>query len=74
MDIFGESGSKVLTETRNVEKLNGIVDINLSANYNLNKYVGFFVNLNNIAFQKYQRYYLYPSYGLQALGGVVLTY
>ncbi|MBK6339752.1 MAG: TonB-dependent receptor [Bacteroidetes bacterium] len=74
VDIFGESGSKVLTETRNVEKLNGIVDINLSANYNLNKYVGFFVNLNNIAFQKYQRYYLYPSYGLQALGGVVLTY
>lgn len=74
LDIFGESGSKVLTETKNVEKLKGLIDINLSANYNLNKYVGFFVNLNNIAFQDYQRYYLYPSYGFQALGGVVLTY
>lgn len=74
VDIFGESGSKVLTELGNVDKLKGVVDINLSAGYNLNKYVGFFVNLNNIAFQKYQRYYLYPSYGLQAIGGVVLTY
>lgn len=74
VDIFGESGSKVLKENGNVDKLKGIADINLSASYHLNKYVGFFVNLNNLASTKYQRYYRYPSYGLQAIGGVMLTF
>lgn len=52
----------------------GLVDVNLSASYFINKHIGFFVDLNNLAFQKYQRYNNYPTYGFHAIGGVKISY
>jgi hypothetical protein len=56
------------------EEIKGAVDLNLSANYAYSKYFNIFVNVNNMASFKYQRYYNYPSYGIQALGGLSFTF
>jgi len=60
--------------TTYLKQIKGVADINLSASYFFTKNIGVFVDLNNLAFQKYQRYINYPSYGLQAIGGVKITY
>lgn len=47
----------------------GTVDANLSITYNFKQNFLFFLNVNNIAAQHYQRWYNYPGYGFQALIG-----
>lgn len=56
------------------DKLKGTVDISLSATYIFSNRFSFFAQLNNLASMKYQRYYLYPSFGFNALAGVTLHF
>lgn len=72
--LFAFSGVKVRNTDGNIEKLKPLVDLNFSAQYQLNKYVGFFAQVNNVASQKSQQFYKYPGYGFLALGGVILSY
>lgn len=55
-------------------KLKGTIDANLGATYIFSKRFSFFAQLNNLASIKYQRFYLYQSYGFNALGGVTLHF
>jgi hypothetical protein len=73
-DVNILNGLKSLDENQNVVTLKTIADINLNANYYLNKHIGFFAELNNISTQQYKRWYNYKSYGIQALAGVKITY
>jgi len=73
-DIFGVNKSFALLPDDSVEEIKGAVDFNLAANYVYSKYFNIFVNVNNLAAFKYQRYYNYPSYGVQALGGISFTF
>jgi hypothetical protein len=66
--------SNVATVNTRLETIKGVVDVNLSASYFFTKNIGVFIDLHNLAFQKYQRYINYPSYGLQAIGGVKISY
>lgn len=52
----------------------GLVDVNLSANYFITKNIGVFVDLNNLGFQKWPRFYRYPTYSFQVIGGVKLSF
>ena len=54
--------------------MKGLVDINISANYYINKNFGVFVDLNNLAFQKWQQYYRYPNIGFTAIAGFKLSF
>ncbi len=54
--------------------IKGLVDVNLSANYFITKNIGVFVDLNNLGFQKWQRFYRYPTYNFQVIGGVKLSF
>lgn len=51
-------------------KLKPVGDINLLTEYRYSKYLAFFLNVNNIGNARYQKWYSYPSYGINVLGGV----
>ena len=51
------------------ERLKGAVDANLSIEYNLDKKWALWIDLNNIANQRYQRWYGYTALGFNAVAG-----
>ena len=55
-------------------ELKGTLDLNIGAIYKFNHHFSFFCNLNNLASIKYQKYYLYPSYGFNGMIGATFTY
>ena len=74
VDIFGLGKSFALLPGGVEEEIKGVVDFNIGANYEYSKYFNIFLNVNNMASFKYQRYYNYPSYGIQALAGLSFTF
>lgn len=62
------------TLTRSTIPIKGLIDVNLSANYFFTKNIGVFVDLNNLCFQKWQRFYKYPTYTFQVIAGVKLSF
>lgn len=62
------------TKKLNLKTIKGVVDVNLSASYFFTKNIGVFIDLNNLAFQKYQRFINYPTYSFQAIGGIKISY
>ncbi|MDX1350473.1 MAG: hypothetical protein R3279_09510 [Putridiphycobacter sp.] len=55
-------------------KLGFINDINLEAEYRYNKRISAFIQFNNIASQRYFRWYNYPVQRFQVLGGVTFGF
>lgn len=55
--------------TLHTETLNGYFDVNLAANYKFNERLSFFLRLNNLANQKYEKWLNFPVQGIQILGG-----
>jgi hypothetical protein len=74
LDLVYLDGVYALMPTGIDKKLKGTADISLAATYIFSKRFSFFVNLNNLASMKYQRYYLYPSYGFNGIAGVTLHF
>lgn len=56
------------------QKLGPVVDGNLSAEFRYNKRISGFINLNNVAAQRYKRWYNYPVQGFQAMVGVTARF
>lgn len=54
--------------------LGKVIDLNLGAEYRYTKRLSAFVNFNNLAAQKYQRYYRYPVQGLNIFGGFTFAF
>lgn len=52
-----------------VKELKPIVDIQLGCDYNMNENLSFYCEVKNLINNKYQMYYGYQSYGLQAFLG-----
>lgn len=80
MDITGQGKVNAVEytygdfNTQNLIPIKGLIDVNVSANYFFTKNIGVFVDLNNVGFQKWQRFYKYPTYNFQVIAGVKLTY
>jgi hypothetical protein len=55
-------------------KVNGYTDINLGIEYRYSKILSIFVNLNNLGFSKYYRWYQYPSEKFNVLGGLKVSF
>lgn len=51
------------------ETLDGYFDVNLGGNYKFNERLSFFLKLNNLANQKYEKWLNFPVQGFQVLGG-----
>lgn len=74
-DLFLQSGAFAFNETDSVTtQMKGRIDVNLGATYNYKKNIGFWVSLNNITASKQREWYNYPTYGLVAMGGVLLKF
>ncbi len=56
-------------ELNDYAKLKSWVDVNLYAEYRYTKLLSFFVDINNVGFAKYQRYYNYPVFPFNAMAG-----
>jgi len=56
------------------KKLGFIADVNLGVEYRYNKRISGFVNFNNIAAQRYRRWYNYPVQGIQVMAGVTFRF
>ena len=83
LDITGQSKVSATTVhyiaatdslSRTIIPVKGLIDVNLSANYFITKNIGVFVDLNNLGFQKWPRFYKYPTYSFQVIGGVKLSF
>lgn len=73
-DIFGVNSTFALLADNNIETIKGTVDLNISANYSYSRYFNIFLNLNNLTSVKYQRYYNYPGYGINAVAGISFSF
>jgi hypothetical protein len=51
-----------------------IADVNLGVEYRYNKRISAFIQINNIASQRYQRWYNYPVQPIQVMGGVTARF
>lgn len=56
------------------KKLGFLFDANLGVEYRYNKRISAFIQFNNIAAQKYQRWINYPVMGFQVLGGLTFRF
>lgn len=70
---YGERFAYNPTKEASVRR-NPIFDINVSAKYSFTENLGAFLNVNNLALSKYQRFLYYPSYGLNFVGGITARF
>lgn len=68
------NGVPYLDATGNSATLSGVFDLNLGAAYQYSNQIDVFVNLNNVASARYFRWFNYPTYGFNFLGGLVLKF
>lgn len=55
-------------------QLKGLVDVNLGFEYRYTKFLSVFLNVNNLASQRYNRWYAYPTQKFNVLGGLTYTF
>lgn len=73
-DFFLENGVPFLNDDGDAENLNGLFDISLGADYYFTENIGGFVQVNNLANNKRQRWFRYPTFGLNAMIGIVARF
>ena len=73
-DLFALSGSYYLLPNKDFDKTKGAWDLNAGASYDIGKNFGIWVNTNNLFNSHYQRYHLYPTYGFNVVGGVLIKF
>jgi hypothetical protein len=56
------------------KELKGLFDANLGIEYKYNKRLGFFLNLNNIAAVRYNRWYNYPTQRFGVMAGLSFSF
>lgn len=70
-----ETGEGSIQENlQSFRKLNPIYDFNLGLEYRYTKRLSVFVQMNNIAAQRYQRWYNAPVHSFQFLGGLTFRF
>lgn len=84
VDLNMESGRKALVyepgedvkleNNQYVKTLNFIADANLGVEYRYNKRISAFIQTNNIASQRYMRWYNAPVHSFQVMGGVTFRF
>lgn len=73
-NAFIENGVPYRDEDGVVGNLNGLFDISVGAHYRFSKNFGAFLDVNNLANNKRQRWFRYPTYGINILGGITARF
>tara|TARA_B110000285_G_scaffold233210_1_gene306298 strand:+ start:37 stop:1743 length:1707 start_codon:yes stop_codon:yes gene_type:complete len=84
LDLNLEEGRRALSNANDLEstlengqritKFGFLADLNLGVEYRYNKRISAFVEFNNLASQKYKRWYNTPVHAFQVLGGVTFRF
>jgi hypothetical protein len=69
--VFVENGVPYPTENGVKERLNGLLDISVGGEMQISKNFSVYLDIYNLANNKRRRWYNYPTYGLNALVGVI---
>ncbi len=73
--VYDSTIAGIVTENNQfAAPLNTFADINLSTEYKFNKMISGFIQFNNIAAQRYLRWYNYPLTGFQIMGGATFKF
>lgn len=73
-DFFLENGVPYRATDGTAQNLNALFDISLTGEYFFSENIGGFVTLNNLANNRRQRYFRYPTLGLNALFGLTARF
>lgn len=73
-ELFLENGVPYKTEAGLAESLNGLFDISVGAEFFFSENFGGFIQINNLANNKRQRWNHYPTFGLNALLGITARF
>lgn len=74
-DFFLENGVPYLNpETTEADNLNGLFDLSLGADYFFAENFGGFLQINNLANNRRERWLRYPIFGINAMGGVMFRF
>ncbi|HLF65759.1 MAG TPA: hypothetical protein VI603_18505 [Saprospiraceae bacterium] len=71
-ELFIENGVPYLNEDEEADKLKGLLDISLGADYYFTENIGAFIQVNNLLGNKHQRWQRYAVYGLNGVAGVLV--
>lgn len=73
--LMYEAGEKIMEKKgQYYTKLNPIYDFNLGFEYRYTRRLSVFLQVNNIAAQRYQRWYNAPVHSIQVLGGLTFRF
>ena len=73
--VYDSLETNVTLENGQLAKSLGfIADVNLGLEYRYNKRISAFLQLNNLASQRYMRWYNYPVQIFQVMGGVTFRF
>jgi len=73
-DLFAFNNTMATDETGQLVRLPGTVDINIGSTFKMSSSFFIFVSVNNVASIQHQRWYNYPGYGLNVVGGLGLSF
>lgn len=73
-EMYFTGGVPVLTPENEKETLNALFDVSLGADYMFTEKFGLFLNLNNLASNRWRRWFNYPTYGINVLGGLIVRF
>ncbi len=73
-DFFVTNPVANITEANTIEYLNTLYDLSLGAQYSINNRFGAWVDVNNIAAKRYERWKGYQTFGTNFMGGVFLRF
>jgi hypothetical protein len=73
-DFFVLNGVHYIKDDKSTDVLNGIYDLSFSADWFFSEKFGVFVKANNVLANKGERWQRYPSFGFNAVGGVLVRF
>ncbi|NRA47538.1 MAG: hypothetical protein HRU12_00255 [Phaeodactylibacter sp.] len=74
-DFFLENGVPYMNpETMEADNLNGLFDLSLGADFFFSEKFGGFVQINNLANNRRERWFRYPIFGINAMAGVMFRF
>ena len=73
-DLYAFSGGNYLAKGNKAQSFSGGTDISAGAEFKVNNRFSAWIDINNIANQKYQRWHAYEVYGLNVLGGIRVSF
>ncbi|MEZ4985482.1 MAG: hypothetical protein R2795_10670 [Saprospiraceae bacterium] len=73
-DFFLENGVPYRNTVGEIENLNALFDISLMGEYYFTDNIGAFLQLNNLASNQRQRWFRYPTMGINVLAGVTAKF